>query len=98
MAQAQKVDYICTRVPWKHPRFLVTGRYADGRTKLLGRVEYKWFRHVRQSAWEATGADGSHRAVHEHQWQAVWALNWDGTGYPFPVATTHARDVCLLDR
>jgi hypothetical protein len=62
------------------PRF----RVFDG-TRLLGEVQYRWFRHIRQFAWEATGADQSHRAVHEERWQAEWALAWDGTGYPFPV-------------
>ena len=40
------------------PRF----RVFDG-TRLLGEVQYRWFRHIRQFAWEATGADQSHRAV-----------------------------------
>lgn len=62
------------------PRF----RVFDG-TRLLGEVQYRWYRHIQQFAWEATGADQSHRAVHDERWQAEWALAWDGRGYPFPV-------------
>ncbi len=53
-------------------------RHPDGRISNLGFVPLKYFRHLRMSAWEATGTDG-HRAVHEHHWQAVWALTWDET-------------------
>jgi hypothetical protein len=61
-------------------------RHPDGRISNLGFVTLKYFRHLRMSAWEATGTDG-HRAVHEHHWQAVWALTWDETGSPFPVTS-----------
>jgi hypothetical protein len=52
---------------------------------LLGVIEYRWVRHLRLMAWEATHANGEHRAVHERQEQAAKALAWDGTGYPFPL-------------
>jgi hypothetical protein len=62
----------------------------------LGQVESKWFAHVRQEAWEATGVDG-HRSVHQHRWQAVWAVGcWDGTGYPFPVSAKRRNDASVL--
>jgi hypothetical protein len=72
-------------------RYRVNGRYADGSRRLLGRVERRWFRHLQQYGWEATGADGSHRAVHEFRWQAAWALTWNGIGYPFPVSRAHRQ-------
>ena len=78
-----KIDY--EAIAGKRPRFRVTGCYRDGSTKTLGRVEQRWFRHIRQYGWEATAADGSHRAVHEHRWQAAAALALDNTGYPDPV-------------
>lgn len=62
---------------------MVHGRRVDGSESLLGQVEHKWFRHLRQHGWEATGLDG-HRGVHEFQWQAALALAWDRKGYPFP--------------
>ena len=71
------------------PCFRVSGRFPDGTSRLLGEVRQRWFRHIQQLAWEATGADQSHRAVHEERWQAEWALTWDGTGYPFPVHPRH---------
>jgi len=73
----------------KRPRFRVTGRYPDGTTKVLGQVEELWIRHLRRTGWQATGVDGSHRAVHDARWQAAWALGWDGIGYPFPVSSRY---------
>lgn len=72
-------------------RYQVARRFADGRRQVLGHVERKWFQHLRQYGWEATGADNSHRAVHRYRWQAAWALSWDGSGYPFPVTTAQRR-------
>jgi hypothetical protein len=71
--------------------YRVAGYYPDGSRKVLGRVERKWFRHLNQYGWEATGEDGSHRAVHRFRWQALWALLWDGQGYPFPVTQQQRR-------
>lgn len=52
---------------------------------ILGEIEYRRVPHLRLMAWEATHANGEHRAVHERQTQAAKALAWDGTGYPFPL-------------
>lgn len=58
---------------------------------LVGVVRELRIRHLGgQIGWEATGLDGSHRAVHEHRWQAAWALTWDGKGYPFPVTARNS--------
>jgi len=81
----QPIEYLYRDLSHRHPTFEVTGRYSDGSHKVLGRVEYRWFRHLNGSHWEATAADGSHRAVHDERWQAAWALGWNGIGYPFPV-------------
>jgi hypothetical protein len=69
----------------QRPRFAVRGRRLDGSVTLLGEIEYRKIPHLQQYGWEATGVDGSHRAVHDERWQAALALAWDGTGYPFPM-------------
>lgn len=66
----------------KTPRFRFS-RSTDGRRVYLGEIEYVYKRHVRQFCWEATGPDG-HRGMHDREAQAIKALEWDGTGYPFP--------------
>jgi hypothetical protein len=90
------VEYLFRDISRRYEAFEVTGVYADGSERLLGRVEHRFFRHLSVRSdrsdgffWEATAADGSHRAVHEERWQAAWALAWDGIGYPFPVHPRH---------
>jgi hypothetical protein len=70
----------------RRPRFQVSGEFAD-RSAVLGTIEYIFIRHLKQHGWNATGVDGSHRAVHEHKWQAALALAWVGadTSYPNPI-------------
>ena len=62
----------------------------------VGTIRYIYGRHVEMYGWEANGPDG-HRAVHVHRWQALWALTWDRTGYPFPVHSSHEREVIVLE-
>lgn len=75
----------------KSTDFRFVGEHPDDQAvydlagNFLGTVKYKRIPHLRLSAWEATHANGEHRAVHEHQLQAAKALAWDGTGYPFPL-------------
>jgi hypothetical protein len=82
------MSFVFEDISGRRPRFRVFTQ-TDGVATLVGQVEHKWFRHIRQYGWEATAVDGSHRAVHEEQWQAAWALTWDGKGYPFPVTRRH---------
>jgi hypothetical protein len=62
--------------------------------KPVGTIRHFFIRHLERHGWEANGPDG-HLAVHEHQWQALWALTWDRKGYPFPVAASHQRNVIV---
>lgn len=74
------------------PKVQVSVRSSNGNLRIVGTVEYLYIRHLKRSGWEATGPDG-HLAVHEHRWQAAWALTWDRKGYPFPVAASHEREI-----
>ena len=81
----KRIELIYDDISRRHRHFRVRGRHQDGSVTVLGEIKFIKIRHLRQSAWEATGLDGSHRAVHAEKWQAALALAWDGTGYPFPI-------------
>jgi len=89
-----KVQFTFTPIPFEPTQqgrhltvlsaYRVTGRYGSTR-RVLGTVEHLYINHLKGAGWQATGADG-HRAVHETRIQAAKALDWDGKGYPFPLA------------
>jgi hypothetical protein len=68
----------------------------NGVLEAVGTVRNFYIRHLERHGWEATGPDG-HLAVHEHRWQAAWALTWNRKGYPFPVAASHQREMVCID-
>lgn len=59
-------------------------QYPDGRKLPVGKVNRFFIRHLDMEGWEATGANGEHRAVHHTRWQAAGALVADLANYPFP--------------
>jgi hypothetical protein len=74
------------------PTFRVSVTRPDGTVDTVGTVRHFYIRHMEMHGWEATGPDG-HLAVHEHRWQAAWALTWNRRGYPFPLAASRQREV-----
>lgn len=74
----------------RRPRFAVIGLFANGEARPVGQIEHRWFRHLQRNGWLATATDGTHRSVHNENWQAAWACGWDGAGnYPFPVPSRY---------
>jgi hypothetical protein len=77
----------------KNPLYEVSVADLDGQQRVIGTVRDFYISHMGRRGWEATGLAGDHRAVHEHRWQAVWALTWNGSGYPFPVPASKRREI-----
>jgi len=81
----------------RSPKFRVD-LASDGQRTCLGMVKKVFVRHVGVHAWEATTLGGKHMAMHEHSWQAAWALKWAVNGQgnpPFPVLACHKREVAV---
>lgn len=93
---AKPREYYFTKLADHQPTFRVSVTQPDGALMSVGTVRYFYIRHMKQHGWEATGPDG-HLAVHEHRWQAAWALTWDRQGYPFPLVSSRQRDMVMIE-
>lgn len=81
MAKSFKGRFHYQRLAGRREIYSVTAERPDGSRVHAGRVEHRWIRHLKMMGWEATATDGTHRAVHNEQWQAAMGLMWDGQNY-----------------